>query len=379
MKRLVVCCDGTWNRPESEFVTNIEKIARSIEVEREKSGGVSQPVHYVRGVGGLGYLTDRLIGGAFGAGLFANVLDAYRFLALNYVPEDEIFVFGFSRGAYTARSLVGMIDAIGLLTRDALIDGQLPEAERRYRGKPRRHQEFGSSNAEFKADNCHTPEITMLGVLDTVGALGVPGWFGRRYRFLDVRLGASVRCARQALAIDERRLKYEPSLWCQDDARTVDPERVKQVWFEGAHSDVGGGYGDTGLSDTTLLWMAREATARGLVFDQARLYRYLGSGSSAIRHDSMTPFFAVVNLFSRIRVALSGNSSFRRGRRVLDPPGAINVRVASPPLRHVAQSSGDYAPPNLADFVHAHEQQIGGLTEQVEAMPASQGTAISLD
>ena len=119
-KRLVICCDGTWNRPDSDHVTNIEKIARTVATDLDRTGGVQQLVLYLAGVG-AGYAADRLLGGAFGFGLFANVRSAYRFLALNYEPGDEIFVFGFSRGAYTARSLVGMVGRVGLLTRDALV------------------------------------------------------------------------------------------------------------------------------------------------------------------------------------------------------------------------------------------------------------------
>src|SRR6478609_7420700 len=107
-KRLVICCDGTWNRPDSDHVTNIEKIARTVATDLGRTGGVQQLVLYLAGVGAGSYAADRLLGGAFG------------FLALNYEPGDEIFVFGFSRGAYTARSLVGMVGRAGLLTRDAL-------------------------------------------------------------------------------------------------------------------------------------------------------------------------------------------------------------------------------------------------------------------
>src|SRR5919107_1657068 len=132
MKRLVICCDGTWNRPDSAHVTNIEKIARTVETNADGTDGVHQLVLYLSGVG-VGYGVDRVLGGAFGLGLFTNVLAGYRFLASNYEPGDEIFVFGFSRGAYTARSLGGMIGKVGLLTRRALVEEKLPEAVARYK------------------------------------------------------------------------------------------------------------------------------------------------------------------------------------------------------------------------------------------------------
>ena len=238
MKRLVVCCDGTWNEPASDNVTNIEKIARTISTDPDQCDQVQQLVLYVGGVG-IGYKLDRLLGGAFGSGLFNNVKTAYRFLALNYEEGDEIFAFGFSRGAYTARSLVGMIGFIGLLTRESLVANKLPEAVDRYQRKEPKNGGFGSSNDEFKRDFCHPKTPTkFLGVFDTVGALGVPGLLPKDHQFHDINLGDSVECARQALAIDEDRMVFAPCLW---NAPTR-PERVRQVWFEGAHSDVGGGY-----------------------------------------------------------------------------------------------------------------------------------------
>jgi uncharacterized protein (DUF2235 family) len=287
----VICCDGTWNRPDSDHVTNIEKIARTVATDLDRTGGVQQLVLYLAGVG-AGYAADRLLGGAFGFGLFANVRSAYRFLALNYEPGDEIFVFGFSRGAYTARSLVGMVGRVGLLTRDALVADKLPEAVARYQRRSPGDGSFGESDEEFRRDHCHPQApVHLLGVFDTVGALGVPGAVRKRHQFHDVNLSKAVLCARQALAVDERRIKFEPCLWEADEETRRDDEatgRVQQVWFEGAHSDVGGGYPDTGLSDTALLWMVTEANRRGLVFDTRLLAVYVGGGSSALRHDSLT-------------------------------------------------------------------------------------------
>src|SRR5689334_4218024 len=128
MKRLVVCCDGTWNKPDAQTVTNIEKIARTVQTDPADAGGVQQLVYYVSGVGAGSYKADRILGGAFGFGLFHNVIAAYRFLAQNYEPGDEIFVFGFSRGAFTARSVAGMVARVGLVTRLILLEDKLPAA-----------------------------------------------------------------------------------------------------------------------------------------------------------------------------------------------------------------------------------------------------------
>ncbi|HEV7918747.1 MAG TPA: DUF2235 domain-containing protein [Solirubrobacterales bacterium] len=365
MRRLVICCDGTWNKPESQNVTNIEKIARTIETNDDRTGGTEQLVHYLSGVGSHYYWFDRILGGAFGFGLFSNVTAGYRFLALNYEPGDEIYVFGFSRGAYTARSLVGMIGRIGLLSRDGLIANKLPEAVDRYRCSPGKKMNFGSSNEEFKRDNCHAPKIKMIGVFDTVGALGVPGAIRSHHQFHDVKLSSAVQCARQALAIDERRLKFEPSLWeaseSPDEAGAVD--RVKQVWFEGVHSDVGGGYGETGLSDTTLLWMAQEASRQGLVFDRDRLDAYVASGSSPQRHDSLNAGYMLINAVGRLRHLFKPNPRFKGTRRVFNPPGTRDVKISSSASQHGRDDDG-YLAPNLDDFIASTPD--GGISNHIE-------------
>ena len=299
MKRLVVCCDGTWNKPDNDNVTNVEKIARTVQSDPSATGGIYQLVYYISGVGAGSYEADRLLGGAFGFGLFHNVIACYRFLAQNYAPGDEIFIIGFSRGAYTARSLAGMLAHVGLLTKVSLVDERLPEAVHLYQRTKMSAGALGESVDEFKHDHCHAAKVTFLGVFDTVGALGVPGFERDTPRFHNVQLSNQVLCARQALAIDETRMKFEPTFWEAPgepaDAPTGRIPRVKQVWFEGAHSDVGGGYAETGLSDTTLLWMAREAHAAGLVFDATLLATYVDSGSDPIRHDPLSAMYKVDN------------------------------------------------------------------------------------
>jgi len=173
MKRLVVCCDGTWNKPDNERATNVEKIARTVQSDPAKTGGDYQLVYYVSGVGTSSYAADRLLGGAFGFGLFHNVIACYRFLAQNYEPGDEIFIIGFSRGAYTARSAAGMIAKVGLLTKVSLVHDRLDEAVRLYQGISMPEGPLGESLEEFKHDHCHSTPVDFLGVFDTVGALGV--------------------------------------------------------------------------------------------------------------------------------------------------------------------------------------------------------------
>ncbi|MEZ0581008.1 DUF2235 domain-containing protein [Nocardioides sp. MH1] len=373
MKRLVVCCDGTWNKPDNETITNIEKIARTVQTDPGASGPADQLVYYVSGVGAGSYRADKILGGAFGFGLYHNVVACYRFLAQNYEPGDQIFIFGFSRGAYTARSLAGMIGRVGLLTRLALVEERLPTAVHLYQRRPPAAGAFGESVEEFKHDHCHAATVDFLGVFDTVGALGVPGFMRFTPRFHDVRLGADVKCARHALAIDETRRKFAPTFWEAPepgpDGRAEDP-RVKQVWFEGAHSDVGGGYRETGLSDTALLWMAREAHAAGLVFDVALLGIYANSGRDPIRHDPLNPLYRVDNVLLAAKAGLGigrDAHAFVGGRRRLTNDRAVSVRVASSAVNHFQDDSG-YEPVNLlalADATHG----FAGIVEPVVALP----------
>lgn len=377
-KRLVICCDGTWDAPDNQHVSNVEKIARTIETDLRRTDGVQQLVLYVSGVGAGSYLVDRLLGGAFGFGLFANIRSAYRFLALNYDAGDDLFVLGFSRGAYTARSLVGMIGRVGLLTRDALVADKLGEAEARYRAGSDGASQFELPPDEFRRRFCHASNpVTLLGVFDTVGALGVPGAVRRKHQFHDVNLSPIVGTARQALALDERRLKFEPCLWeAADEVRLADESahRVEQVWFSGVHSDVGGGYERCGLSDTTLLWMVTEARAQGLVFDDRLLEVYLGCGQPSVVNSSLTPMYRVLNWLSRSRMRLTGTGRrFTHGWRRPDPPAtttserAVGVRISSTAVARFDTDPG-YRHPNLVEYAD-HAPGFAGHTVPVEALP----------
>ena len=372
MKRLVVCCDGTWNKPDSQSITNIEKIARTVQSDPDVTGGVHQLVYYASGVGAGSYAADRLLGGAFGFGLFHNVIACYRFLAQNYEDGDEIFILGFSRGAYTARSVAGMIGRVGLLTKVSLVEEKLPAAVRLYQRTNLPEGAFGASVDEFKHDHCHLGKVDFLGVFDTVGALGLPGLSRHGPQFHDVQLSRQVLRARHALALDETRLKFAPTFWeapDHPDGIVTEDERVKQVWFEGAHSDVGGGYRETGLSDTSLLWMAREAHAAGLVFDVPLLSHYVHSGSDPIRHDPLNRLYKVDNLFLGAKGRLGrGRSSnaFSGGLRRLTNDRALSVRVASSAVTHFQE--GGYGPANLSDFAAATDG-FHHIVEQVTALP----------
>jgi uncharacterized protein (DUF2235 family) len=275
-KRLIVCCDGTWNTADQTKAgrpnpTNVTKLALSI--ADKDSAGSRQCVYYHSGVGTSRW--QRLSGGAFGAGLSGNVFDAYRFLIDNYDSGDWLYLFGFSRGAFTARSLSGLIRSSGILRQENA--DRIDQAWAMYRSAadgPR-----GVASTLFRRAYSHEPRIHFIGVWDTVGALGIPvlgpRWLepvmtrlNRRYQFHDTTLSTRVNGAFHALAIDERRAVFAPTMWHQQPgADSQEPKQeLKQVWFTGVHCDIGGGYPDTSLSDIALLWMADRAQEYGLEF-----------------------------------------------------------------------------------------------------------------
>lgn len=269
MKRLVVSFDGTWNTPEEDRAdgsganTNVRRLHEAV-LPRD-AGGAEQATWYDRGVGTDWY--NRLSGGITGVGLSRNIREGYQHLAEHYEDGDQIFLFGFSRGAYTARSLVGLIRNCGILkTPDRDL---VQEAYQIYRT---RDEGADSEQARaFRRAFAHerSPEITCLGVWDTVGALGIPvqsfDFFNRRfYEFHDTKLSSIVKNALQALALDEHRREYEATLWSPSERPD---QRVEQAWFPGAHSNVGGGYPDDLLADVTLVWMMDRVASCGLALD----------------------------------------------------------------------------------------------------------------
>jgi len=276
MKRIITCCDGTWNKPGQKdggvvTMTNVQKIAHLICTT--DPGGVTQLTHYHPGVGTSGNWLQRLAGGVAGSGLDQNIIEAYRFIALNYEDGDLNFIFGFSRGAYTARSLAGMIVKCGILKKEHI--GRISEAFEFYRNRDPGTHPNKPLAMDFKAKYSHEPAIHFIGVWDTVGDLGIPlqpfAWLNRtKYAFHDTQLANIVRYAYHALAIDEHRKLFKPTLWQRSENGKLGKavQTIEQVWFPGCHSNVGGGYQNTDLSDATLHWMTDKATGAGLAFNK---------------------------------------------------------------------------------------------------------------
>ncbi|KAI0553025.1 peptidoglycan binding domain-containing protein [Xylaria curta] len=277
-KRLIVCCDGTFfgvDKGDDQYSSNVARLCRTISkvgitTEGEK---VPQVVYYQSGVG-TGSLTviNKTRQGAVGESLAEKVCEAYNYLANNWGPGDEIFIFGFSRGAYTARSLAGFICEVGLLTplmldhffeiyqayrnrgtkklaetdwaKTPLTAGELGTVPPRD-GDPK--QDLGTRMDFLRKSAHHHIKIKVVGVWDTVGSLGALNWFGQAgddRTFHSTKLNPKIENAFHALAIDETRGNFPPTLWHLDssciDENDNPKVNLKQCWFPGFHSDVGG-------------------------------------------------------------------------------------------------------------------------------------------
>lgn len=286
MQRIVICADGTWNRPEKDLSedqpTNVLKLARAI--KPVAAGQIAQQVFYDWGVGSY---YDPVIGGATGTGINKNIMDDYRYIVQNYAPGDELFLFGFSRGAYTIRSLCGLINNCGIIKRP---DAQLIQAAfDHYKKSGKDYHPDGAKSVEFRNLHSHpSRKIKFVGVWDTVGALGIPfsflGLLDKKDEFYDTKIGPNISIARHAMAIDELRSDFDPTIWQQREGMDL-----LQVWFTGVHSNIGGSYApdkDGGLlSDIPMQWMIKEAKAAGLSLEQ-HLARNLQPKADATLHNS---------------------------------------------------------------------------------------------
>lgn len=297
MRNLVVCCDGTWNTPDQReggipVPTNVVKLFNACESSE------AQLKYYHPGVGTEGSKLKRMVDGGIGRGLDQNIQSAYNWLCAHYQPGDRIFLFGFSRGAYTVRSLGGFILRVGLLDLSGLTPAQAwarvgTAYEKGYRGRLARER-WGARWPCLADVQGAAPDVHFIGVWDTVGARGVPDdivWLDAliddpaRYSFHDTVLSPRVRHAYHAVAMNEWRASFAPTLWTVNAPRP-EGSSFEQRWFPGDHCDVGGGHVQCGLSDAALQWMADRARAQGLGLDD-RLMAQLKPDHHGVLHDSI--------------------------------------------------------------------------------------------
>ena len=340
MKRIVICADGTWNirdqMPDTgttRHPTNVTKVARA--VRPRSSSGVDQVVFYDEGVGTNGGI-DKYTGGAFGRGMEGNIRAFYRNIVYNYQPGDELYFFGFSRGAFTVRSLIGFMNFVGLIDKDA--DYYVPELYSCYEHNEREGTERWKKAFHRIKVVAPCPPIRFVGVWDTVGALGAPGLLGRlfyrkKYQYHDIGLFPAVEHAYHALAIDEKRKPFRPSFWKRTNGWNG---VLEQVWFAGVHSNVGGGYNPDGLANEALHWMVEKAERCGLEFDSRFLTHFWPCFDTPIR-DSMTTFYKLMG----------------SGRRQVGTLNGDGEAIHQSALDRLNKADLGYAPDGFADVAKA--------------------------
>ena len=332
-KRIVICADGTWNRPEKnlnkDFPTNVLKLARAIQPVGED--GLPQQVFYDWGVGSY---YDPVVGGATGKGLHKNIMDDYRYIVQNYSPGDELYLFGFSRGAYTVRCLCGLINNCGILKRpDAAL---IQKAFDLYKKAGKANKPGGEKSIAFRTEHSHpSREVQFVGVWDTVGAMGIPisflGLFDDKDEFYDTKIGRNVHVARHAMAIDEHREDFKPTIW--EPREGMD---MQQVWFAGAHSNIGGSYrpdtDGSSLSYNTLIWMIEEARKAGLTVEDY-LEQGVNANPLATLHNSRRSFYRVKRKYYR-------PIDHGKGEVLIHP--SVKLRW---------EQDAEYRPDNLQDYL----------------------------
>jgi len=388
MKRIAVLIDGTWNKEGSGADTNVAKLdsARKIQafIKATAADGTLQHVHYHDGVGTEGDLIQKLLGGFIGLGLKKIIQDVYEFIVADYAAGDELYIVGFSRGAYAARALAGLIGASGIQRK---LDANVFEvAWQHYRVAPavrKQPQTAGSSDRKTLADynmlatkqSFHdTRTITCVGVWDTVGSYGIPAGIGlaalARYftlamlGFHDTSFGDHVKVGLHAIAVDERRKPFVPTFWTI--LKGEKPKgHVEQTWFAGAHSNVGGGYSDSGLSDEALIWMiARVQALTGLEFDVQAVKSNTKPNIGGVVVDSAQGW-PIDHMFPHYRAILSPIAIHHGYFSNSEDPTEehINERVHwSVIAKRAGTAANRYSPPNLPTNIRP--EKIAEITNE---------------
>jgi uncharacterized protein (DUF2235 family) len=388
MKRIVILIDGTWNKEGITGNTNVaaldpgNPIVAHAFIKTIGADGVAQHVHYHDGVGVGGDPFKKLLGGAIGLGLKQIIRECYDLVVKDYTVGDEIYLIGFSRGAYAARALAGLIGASGI--QRATDAATFEIAWQHYRTKPaaRAHPQTASSSerkaiAEYAAAGSafhDTRTVKCVAVWDTVGSYGIPAGLGfaplTRYfalfvlGFHDTSFGDHVEVGLHAVAVDEHRRPFVPTFWTIP--RGQKPKgHVEQTWFAGAHCNVGGGYSDAGLSDQALVWMiARLQALTGLKFDIDAVKAGTCPNISGAIVDS-TKGWPIDHTIPHYRKILSPDA-IHHGyvSNTADPSEEhINERIHCTVIaKHQEKAAPLYDPPNLP--AHIPAEKIASLTDE---------------
>jgi len=349
MKNIAICCDGTWNRPEEKcngvpVPTNVVKLYNALAMQ--DPAGHPQHLYYHPGIGSAD-LWDRAVGTTLGNSLNDNIMSAYRELCDFHEPGDRIFLFGFSRGAYTVRCLAELVHHAGLLDLEGLDDEERWYRIRQvfrtgYRFRSETRACWDSLGWKFRNDTYAGVPVHFIGVWDTVGPLGIPQELVmlnqldnlHDYSFHNTMPCPAIRVARHAVALDEMRAGFQPTLW--DDNGQTD---LLQMWFPGVHADVGGGYLQTGLSDIALDWMIGEAEQQGLAFRQ-EIREQIRPDCQDVMHDSCTGMYALLPSQPRATPELAHPTIHLSARK----------RHTSPPISQAPYRPTHSLPANLDIF-----------------------------
>ncbi|WP_316176324.1 DUF2235 domain-containing protein [Bradyrhizobium sp. SZCCHNRI1073] len=385
-KRIAIFLDGTWNTVNDN--TNVWRL-RAL-CAPKGADGVDQAIYYNSGVGTR--FGEKIRGGILGYGLNNNIIDAYQWLIERYNDGDELFIFGFSRGAYTARSLSGFISKCGLLEAGAPLSVNQLYARYRRANVPRtirklkEDQESGLKNFDLEEqwmlEYSRPVDIEFIGVWDTVGALGVPlagvpGFGKADARFLNTGIRLTNKFAFHALAIDEHREAFAPTLWTFDSPQQADAEavtpvmvprhlaQVEQRWFVGAHANVGGGCTSDMLAQTPLKWIMDKAKLHGLAFKKD--VRIEGVLDACPITDSYSEFMN--GWYKRLTLGR------RFYRTIADEPSNLGENSYRYPLNETIDGSvferwrqnRDYRPPSLESWAKRKLCDISKLDASVEA------------
>lgn len=390
MKRIVVLIDGTWNKEGTGADTNVAKLDSGKKtitqafIKASATDGIAQHVHYHDGVGSDGDLTQRLLGGAIGLGLKKIIQDVYEAIVSDFVAGDEIYIFGFSRGAYAARALAGLIGASGIQRQKNRDEFEVAWDHYRVAPAVRQQPQTASAGDRKTLDTYDTlaqrqtfhdtRAIKCVAVWDTVGSYGIPAGIGlaplARYftlvtlGFHDTSFGEHIEVGLHAVAVDEHRRPFVPTFWTIEKGRQP-KGHVEQTWFAGAHCNVGGGYPQSGLSDEALIWMiARVQALTKLEFDIAAVRANTNANLAEAVVDS-TKGWVIDHAFPHYRTVLSP-VAIQHGYLVnSDDPTEehINERVHwSVIAKRTNAAAIRYSPPNLP--INIRPEQIAEITEE---------------